>query len=781
MTGTSQPTSQEHQPLATPLGDAGEQALPIRLHFTTNWGVSTGMSSRGISNSTVETDAQGFPIVRATTLTGILREQAELVAQSLDAGLPTVSESGKAHGSWQAFVEGLFGARGQVGEANAIQPDMSEGTTARLIAFTDATISNDANGESTADTNSEIRAAISSKTSVVGIQIDPKTGTVKNDFFRIIERAKATDLHARVIFLDADHAGNQLEWNEEQRKAVRFILSLAATLVRGIGSDRSVGDGQCAVLIGADAARTVDASDTTETLKAWCIEQMNIYCPLNGGRRVSIFPPALPVVSEELTQAPRLAASASPVTRSQVPAAAESEAGGAWGAVDLTLELKSPLVSYDVPMSNEVRTLDFIRGTVLLPWVHRRLRAALPGNEIVRDAVVNGDLAVTDATLLGHAVPDDTPHTAGCEHKSGLVASLPVPMCLSRRKDLGDAATQLRNRLVAVSSTDTDGKEETHVPLRGGFLCTNDTVDKAPVVLLRPQTMGRQSSAHNAATGATANGQLFLVRALAAGQCFGARVTLSARLRSALDGVDLVQVLSGAARLGSRKLTGTFGKVACSAVAMRDLPALPAYWGDDGPWDKAGETTLWFTSDLLVRSETLGHGGSIADIEQALEARGAKVRLVTPEVGGTKPSDSDTPEHSNTNSTPRPDTSVEPCGDGCPETQKYSESPFTAVVRHRRVDSWSGGGTGVDGQPRPTRMAVQAGSVMRVTLADEADRHAVTLALADIALTGLGELCPQGYGRVLVGHRLLREASIDVVVASRANAGEDEEEGAQER
>ena len=50
-------------------------------------------------------------------------------------------------------------------------------------------------------------------------------------------------------------------------------------------------------------------------------------------------------------------------------------------------------------------------------------------------------------------------------------------------------------------------------------------------------------------------------------------------------------------------------------------------------------------------------------------------------------------------------------------------------------------------------MAVQAGSVLRIRpLADDAARR-----LARLALTGVGELRAQGFGRFVVGHPILEK------------------------
>ncbi|WP_175954426.1 RAMP superfamily CRISPR-associated protein [Schaalia sp. Marseille-Q2122] len=672
------------------------QALPIRIHFTTNWGVATGEGSRGIVNSTVETDAKGYPLVRATVLTGIMREQAEVVARALDSG----AEPDGSEGQWQTFVARLFGSRGRAAGGSGEDAAPSEGTTARLLSFSDAEIDKDRKAPDQNPT-----------TEAVSISIDPETGSVKNDFFRTIERASANVLIGKVLFMETDHAGNPIEWTEEQQQAVRFVLSLAATLVRGIGSDRSSGDGECAVLVG-------EHSDEVQQ-RQWCKKKMEEYLSASPEEREKKWPPHLPEASQDLKAAPLIEAQRD-ATRD-----GRDTASAGFVEIPLTLKLCSPVVSYEVPMSNEVRTLDFLRGTTLLPWVHSRLRAAMPDSEIIRDAVVAGDLYVSDALFMAK-----TSGSSSCGEDTPVVG-LPTPLCLSRSKAAGDDADHVLNRLRTAPAKNGEGIPETHVSLRGGFIFLRGPED--PISLGGPSTVGRQSNAHNAVTGATANAQLFLVRALAAEQDFGATVVMSARLQQELSSLDLSAVLSGEARLGTRKLSGTYGQVTCQAGTVREVPELPNYWSmpdsdcEEGPWEDDDTTTLWCASDLLVRSSSLGHGGSVEDIIRALRRVGVEVdRLEEPEA--------DTPE----------------------------DELFRVSIRHRRVDSWSGGGDGADGQPRPTRMAVQAGSVLRVKLAADADKAQVTEALAKIATTGLGDLRAQGYGRMLVGHPLLREQRIAV-------------------
>ncbi|WP_366180393.1 hypothetical protein ABXS69_09365 [Actinomyces timonensis] len=132
-------------------------------------------------------------------------------------------------------------------------------------------------------------------------------------------------------------------------------------------------------------------------------------------------------------------------------------------------------------------------------------------------------------------------------------------------------------------------------------------------------------------------------------------------------------------------------------------------------WEEAGATTLWFTSDVIVRSPWLGPGGRVEDLLRAFEDAGAHVARVRPEG-----------EH------------------------------FSAGIRHRRVDSWAG----ADRQPRATRTAICAGSVLRVRPADRSDADAVMTALSRLSVLGVGELTAQGFGRFVVAHPWLAQESL---------------------
>ncbi len=676
--------------------------FPVSVVFHSDWGVSTGVGVVGGVDAAVEKDERGLPVVRGTVLAGVVREQSVLAAQALDGG---------AAGPWHEFASELFGSE----------------QAPRLVVFSDARAP-----EGAAAGGAPVHE-------VVSLSIDDDTGTAREDFLRFIERAGPCALGATATLLDADVDGRPLVWGEGRRRAARLLLALSGLLVRGIGSDRSNGDGACDVLVGAEcgpdaaaAGGEDDAAAAKKKVKDWCREQVRSWAaaPWAEGAAVPCAPraesdpdgehrprigrapatPAAPAVpAASAPGAPTVSAPAVPAAplATATPHAPDASAAvspdpGAAGpgavdpglmAMDLTIVLRTPVVSYEVPMSNEVRSLDFLRGTVLLPWVHRLLGRECGGDTLVRDAVVNGDLLVSDAV----AVVDDR-------------VGLPMPLVLSSPK----VERRGREWITAVNRLLVEEPEEVHKPLRSGYVfpaadgdrecpAAADEGRKLPPLAGwsgAPPLTGRQSTAHDTATGAAKDGQLFLVRALPAGLTLRATVTMSPALHERA-GARLAGLAGRAldARIGARRLSGTFGRALCTFSEARPLaPAEPV----------GGETTIWFTSDVLVRSSGLGPGGGFEDLRGAFRRTGVPIELVDIPPG---------------------------------------EKRFRAGVRHRRVDSWSA----ASHQPRATRMAVRAGSVLRIRpLADDAARR-----LARLALTGVGELRAQGFGRFVVGHPLL--------------------------
>ncbi|PHP52865.1 RAMP superfamily CRISPR-associated protein [Actinomyces ruminis] len=486
------------------MNDTTPISLPVTVDFYSDWGVATGAGVAGGVNAVVEKDERGQPVVRGTVLSGVVREQAALVARALDHG---------DGGIWHAFVDALFGTAEHQ----------------RHVFFSDARTP-----EGTAVPIHE----------VVSLSIDDKTGTAREDFLRVFERAGACRLIGEATLADVDTEGRALVWSESQQTAARLVLALSGLLVKGIGSNRSDGDGDCDVLIGVSPSEHQGDETLECAVRKWCLKNMPGPKRDDGQeieQEVELDPSVPHAGADHPSPAPRLQGFGPTDTPQAGPTARLPEDAQSWYTMTLTIDLLTPVVSYEVPMSNEVRSLDFLRGTVLLPWVHRLLRRHCAG-DLVRDAVVNGDLLVSDAL----------PVVAGHVGK-------PMPLVLSIPKNRPPDQwwSDVTNRLLCGEP------DKVHSPLRGGFLfhglAANPPRSEDGIEPLMPEDgneliggmgapslTGRQATAHDAATGAAKDGQLFLVRALPTGLRLQATVTMSERLRNATSVADYLNELTTA-------------------------------------------------------------------------------------------------------------------------------------------------------------------------------------------------------------------------------------------
>jgi len=644
----------------------------VTIVFRSDWGVSTGTGVAGGVDAVVEKDERNLPVVRGTVLTGAIREQAFIVAEALDGD--------SADKKWREFVGALFGSVRR----------------ARLVSFSDASFVSFSDDAAPAD-NKLKREAVHE---VVSLSIDEETGTAQKDHLRLFERARACILHGTVELLDKTLDGRPLHWCADQRKAAELVLSISALLVRALGSNRSDGDGLCSILIGETGGtdeRDTDPEQAIREIRERCRGQLEQW---SGPAPKAPDAPDFPIDSKA-------------DGCSDIPLIGKKDSdhrGGSSGTTfyetDLDIDLTSPVISYDVPFSNELRSLDFLRGTALLPIIHHRLQAAAKKNagvgaitrEIIRDAVVNGDLLVSDATAVVNGV-----------------RGMPMPLVLSRPKTEGNDETKgvrVLNRLLA-----EEPENEIHKPLRTGYVFPAPKSANPSEVLGGmgvPALQGRQSTAHNPVTGAAGTGQLFLARALPAGMRLRATVTMSEKLYERVKNLlsrafDSRQAFPE--RLGLWRLSGTYGRAKCRLGEFHqvEVPGLE--------WDASEPPALWFTSDVVARSPRLGPGGSLKDLYKAFERAGVPLEPIKAE-----------------------DDSDETC--------------FSAGIRHRRVDSWGA----ADRRPRATRTVIQAGSVLRVQPADAGSSPEETMRrLARLSVTGVGELTAQGFGRFVVDHPLLRE------------------------
>lgn len=639
----------------------------VTIVFTSDWGVSTGVGHAGRTHSTIER-SNGKPVVRGTVITGVLREQAMVAAEALDR---TTGSSGT---HWKDFALWLFGQ----------DPNSEPGSTPhpRHVLFSDAT---PASSIPVHDT--------------VSLSIDPQTGTARDQFLRFTERAAAGVLTGTFTLID--EAGAETS-DKTKIEAAHFLLGVAGLMVRGIGSGRSGGDGECTVLVTNHEVEARAGQSTSEIIAFASSHAQTLRMNLKKLAR-SLKPDVVSALP-----APQRSTQHQVGT---VDGSAAQHSSGHHLILDLTLN--SPIVSYEVPFSNEIRSLDFLRGTVLLPWLHRLVSSKKQeGNEaVITNAVTGGHLFVSDALPV-----------------IGEIEGLPVPLTLKTDKTSSSDSP--------ITLYGDSPKNKGKLPVRGGYVFFGpkegdgeEPGTKTQGWYGKPPLRGRQTTAINHETGAASKGQLVLVEALPEGMRMRAHVWLSEELWQAASIADLLGK-TRKARLGSRKLTGTFGSATCTlreeTAAEREarshfgnagstqLTSTASTSADgtatgEGTMTSSSVVSLWFTSDVIARSAGLGAGGTVDDLIRAFKREGIIVEAVG-----------------------------------------------TPSIRHRRVDSWSP----ADNGPRASRLAIQAGSVIQVHVSKK-DRDK----LLELAPFGVGELTAQGYGRFVVDHPLLSIQSIEVTKA----------------
>ncbi|ERH33186.1 hypothetical protein HMPREF1980_00080 [Actinomyces sp. oral taxon 172 str. F0311] len=663
--------------------------------FTSDWGVSTGVGQAGRTHSTIER-SNGKPVVRGTVITGVLREQAMLAARALD---------GPDEGKWTSFALWLFGQ----------DPDSKPGSVPhpRHVLFSDATPASKIPIHDT-----------------VSLSIDPTTGTARDQFLRFTERAAAGILTGTFTLID--EAGAELS-DPATIEAAHFLLGVAGLMVRGIGSGRSGGDGECTVAVSnedyakpdlqdeeaADALTRILANGENDDIPTYSSADVKTVAGhLRSRARESL---------QEVPDLPKDLLESSPQDIA-MPGLQQSESGDTtWYETTLDIVLDTPVVSYEVPFSNEVRSLDFLRGTVLVPWLHGLLRKKYQDKTLVHSAIVSGDLRISDALPVYKGV-----------------AGLPVPFVLENekvpedkledKKDDKEPCT-LFNRHIPIDDQECG---DNTIPTRGRYVFVKSSGVPVTGWIGKPSLIGRQSTAINSDTGAAKDGQLFLVRALPTGLKLRASVVVSERLLSELRGTAATStdspltlnlgIAEQPAFLGSRKLTGTFGRARCTVSSTftkvgSTPPPAEGPVTDEGTQASSCEptevVTLWFTSDVLARSSALGPGGSVEDLELAFRRANVPVTVVQ-----------ESPNQ---------------------DSDDKNRKRILTAIRHRRVDSWSPR----DNAPRATRLAIQAGSVVQVRVSPD-DLGSLKV----LGHIGVGELTPQGYGRFLVDSPILAKATL---------------------
>jgi CRISPR-associated protein Csx10 len=276
---------------------------------------------------------------------------------------------------------------------------------------------------------------------------------------------------------------------------------------------------------------------------------------------------------------------------------------------------------------------------------------------------------------------------------------LPVPLSYRRAKDASMSETPIAVINTLAGPVDPG---RAYVALRSGFIAaTPSGAGNYPFRQVSLMTTVRVG--YEAADGPAAEAGLYAVQTIPAGMVLAATVWLRAELVAELP--DLAAIISGNTRLGGKTNVG-LGAVTVTCTDPQPVPVAPIA--------PTREISLWLTSDLIVRNDRM-RPGTIEDLIPELGRHGVRVALAAPDA-----------------------------------------TRSAGAARTRRIDGWY---SGTDAQPRPSVLALRAGSCLRLTWDGEGGD-----ALARLQVTGLGERRAEGFGRVAINAPHL--AAAEVMVAA---------------
>lgn len=192
------------------------------LRFDSDWHVGSGAGIPGNVDRQVLRDEEGFPYVPGKTLTGILRDAAEWIADVRDT-----AEKGN---KWKNALIGLFGE----------QPESYGGTrggfaSGAALGIGSATLSRALRNyvqELREASGPDLRPALF--TVRPGVKIDRATGRALEDHLYSTERVRGCTLYAPVKYLRGPLSGDEEKLLEDAVKAVRRL-----------GGKRRRGGGRC--------------------------------------------------------------------------------------------------------------------------------------------------------------------------------------------------------------------------------------------------------------------------------------------------------------------------------------------------------------------------------------------------------------------------------------------------------------------------------------------------------------------------------------------------------
>ena len=252
---------------------------------------------------------------------------------------------------------------------------------------------------------------------------------------------------------------------------------------------------------------------------------------------------------------------------------------GAWTKLALRLKLREPVIIADAVLGNVVTTLDFIPGSMILPYVVRAFkRAGVPRQQIAQ-MIASADLHILPAY----------PEISGRR-------GLPVPLSW-RQPKLGGALT---------SSFEASTDKQQQKPMREGYV--DPTAQKFKTVHKPEKTIRTHNTVEDKHQTPTETvGGVYSYEALASDQCFRCEVWFRG---IAMDG--LAEQLKGRAHIGRARKAG-YGAVNVEVIGgPEEVPTA-------SPPD--GIIYLLLESDVLLRGHDLAAKTDLELLLAHIEAR----------------------------------------------------------------------------------------------------------------------------------------------------------------
>ncbi len=317
-------------------------SMKLSIELRSDWHVGSGTGIPGGVDRQIVRDASGLPYLPAKTITGILRDGCEFVAQSF--GEP-----------WVQLVQQLFGAQpvshgGQVGAC-------AKGAKIRVRP-----------GHFPSELQSKLASApeIAQATTFVvpRVHIDLETGCAhpKQLGFAEVARVGAV-FEAELQLVDEKGCASSLGDHEIA------LLVAGAAAVRRVGGMRRRGLGRCKLSL-EPPRKPPSGSDWLE----WLAE-----------------------ATEEPENATALD-SLAPGETCQLPVAPMEQANIAqddWHCITYVVQARTALCARHRVVGNHTETLDFVPGTMLLPLVDRALREC--DHRSLRKLIDDGGIVVSNA------------------------------------------------------------------------------------------------------------------------------------------------------------------------------------------------------------------------------------------------------------------------------------------------------------------------------------------------------------------------------------------------